>query len=64
VTDKIAVEIQQHELINNAVEQFRDYIASQTLANTVKLVEKVDKSEVNAVEIEENLVTYVRVSKI
>ena len=64
VTDKIAVEIQQHELIDNAVEQFRDYIASQTLANTVKLVEKVDVSEVNAVEIEENLVTYVRVSKI
>jgi isoleucyl-tRNA synthetase len=64
VTDKIAVEIQRHELINSSVENYHDYIASQTLAKSVKLVDKVDVSSVNSVEIEENVITFVSVSKI
>jgi isoleucyl-tRNA synthetase len=64
VTDKIAVDIQQHDLINNAVNRYRDYIASQTLARTVNLVDQVDNADASAVELEENIITYVRVSKI
>jgi isoleucyl-tRNA synthetase len=64
VTDKIAVDIQRHELINSSVENYQDYIASQTLAKSVRLVDKVDVSEVNAIEIEENVITYLKVSKI
>jgi isoleucyl-tRNA synthetase len=64
VTDKIAVEIQLHPLIESAVNQYRDYIASQTLALSVSLVDRLILSESQSVEIEENVMTYVKVSKI
>jgi len=64
VTDKISVEIQEHDLIRGAVKQYSDYIAQQTLAREVTLVERLDISEASAVEIEDNILTYVRVSKI
>jgi isoleucyl-tRNA synthetase len=64
VTDKIGVEIQDHELIRGAVNQYRDYIAQQTLALSVTLVDRLAISEASAVEIEDNIITYVRVSKI
>jgi isoleucyl-tRNA synthetase len=64
VTDKIAVEIQQHDLINVSVERYHEYIGAQTLARSVTLVEKVDAGDGCAVEIDDNLVTWVKVSKI
>jgi len=64
VTDKIAVDIQRHEMINSSVEHFHDYIALQTLARSVRLVDKLDISDANTIEIEENVITYVKVSKI
>jgi isoleucyl-tRNA synthetase len=64
VTDKIAVEIRRHELIDSAVEHFNDYIAAQTLARSVKLVDMTDLSGAQPVEIEENVLTHLRVSKI
>jgi isoleucyl-tRNA synthetase len=64
VTDKIFVEIQLHEEINKSVERFSSYIASQTLAKSVVLADMTDKSEAIAVDIDENLITYIRVSKI
>lgn len=64
VTDKIAVEIQRHETINGSVESFSDYIASQTLAKSVTLVDMKDTAGAHAVEIDENVITHVRVSKI
>ena len=41
VTDKINLEIKKNEAINAAVESFKDYIASQTLANSITLVDEV-----------------------
>jgi isoleucyl-tRNA synthetase len=64
VTDKITVEIQQHPLINASVENFRDYIASQTLARSVKLVDMSDLTDAQAVEIDENVMTHLRIGKI
>ena len=64
VTDKIVVEIRRHDLINAAVEHFRDYIATQTLAKSVVLTDMADVSDAQTVEIEENVITYLRVSKI
>jgi isoleucyl-tRNA synthetase len=64
VTDKIMVEINRHELINSAVERFGDYIASQTLARSVELVDMSDVSNAQAIEIDENVITHLRVSKI
>jgi isoleucyl-tRNA synthetase len=64
VTDKIAVEIQRHDLINAAVEHFKEYIASQTLARWVRLADMTDLSDAQPVEIDEHVMTHVRVSKI
>jgi len=64
VTDKIAVEIQQHEVINSAIKNFGDYIASQTLARSVNLVDMPEGDGAQEVEIEENIFTRIRVSKI
>src|SRR5512133_1488258 len=64
VTDKIMVEIQKHEIINTAIKNFNDYIAAQTLARTVSLVEMPNTEGAQMVDIDENINTYIRVSKI
>jgi isoleucyl-tRNA synthetase len=64
VTDKIIVEIKRQEMIDTAVENFSDYIASQTLARTVRLVDMADTSDAVLIEIDECLKTSIRVSKI
>jgi hypothetical protein len=58
------VEIERHDLINSSVENFSEYIAAQTLAKSVKLVDMTDFSEAQTVEIDENVITHLRVSKI
>jgi len=45
ITDKITVKIEQHHEINTAVEEFKEYIASQVLANSLQLIEKLDNAE-------------------
>ncbi len=64
VTDKIAVEIRHHEVTDQAVENFSDYIASQTLSVSVTLVDMADTEGSIEVEIDENINTRIRVSKI
>ena len=41
ITDKILIDIEQSDNVNAAVEQFKEYISSQVLANKITLVEKV-----------------------
>lgn len=64
VTDKITVEIIRHSAINNAVEQFRDYIAQQTLAVSVDLVDRISGGAMNPVDLDDGVMTHVGVSKI
>jgi isoleucyl-tRNA synthetase len=64
VTDKISVEIQRHEVINHAIEQYKEYIASQTLAVSVNLVEKTDVTGAHAIDLDDSIITYVWVSRI
>jgi len=42
ITDKIKVKIEKLDVINDAVKTYSDYISTQTLANEVVLVDKVD----------------------
>ena len=42
ITDKIRIEIVKHDAINGAVENFGEYIASQTLASSIQLVDSID----------------------
>jgi len=41
VTDKIHLQIQKHDYVNLAVENFKEYIGSQTLASSIVLVDEV-----------------------
>lgn len=61
VTDKVTIQIQKHPDLNEAVEQFRDHIASQTLAESVELADEVDGKEM---EISEGTITKLQVTRI
>jgi isoleucyl-tRNA synthetase len=62
VTDKINIEIQNHTLINDAILNFKDYIASQTLAKNIILVDHIN-SDGKEVEIDEEIRTRLRIQK-
>jgi isoleucyl-tRNA synthetase len=64
ITDKIDVKIQDNSLLRSAISQFGDHIASQTLAKNVSLVSEINIDEASRVEMDDNLVTYIHVSKI
>ncbi|MBO5710441.1 MAG: isoleucine--tRNA ligase, partial [Rikenellaceae bacterium] len=51
VTDKITVEIERHEMLEGAIADYGTYIAQQTLAHNVALVDAVQKP--TAIEIDE-----------
>jgi isoleucyl-tRNA synthetase len=63
VTDKIILEIQKNDAINESVINFKDYIASQTLAEEINLVDLCNESEGKLVEIDNDVETYICVSK-
>ena len=44
ITDKIIIEIQKNEEINEAVDEFSNYIATQTLADSILLKDIVDNA--------------------
>ena len=45
IVDKIVVEIEMRSEINEAVKEYSDYIASQTLADAIRLVEHLDNAQ-------------------
>ena len=63
VTDKIILKIQKNEAINDSVINYKDYIASQTLAEELNLVDSCNETEGKLVEIDNNVETYICVSK-
>ncbi len=64
VTDKIHISILKHSAINKAVEIHRDYIASQTLAKGIELVDFEPKGSVANIEIDTDIITAIKVDKI
>ncbi len=53
VTDKIRVRIDRRPEIEGAVESYRDYIAGQTLALSIDLVEGIDPARATTVDLDE-----------
>ena len=45
ITDKIAIKIEANEHIDDTITEFRSYISSQVLANSLEIVEKLDDFE-------------------
>lgn len=52
VTDRIILKIQKHDFYNLAVESFREYISNQTLASELVMIDQIDESNSNLVEID------------
>ncbi len=63
VTDKIIIDIISQNEIDEAVKIHSDYIKSQVLAEEINIVEKLTSSNINEIEIDEELSTKVTVSK-
>ncbi len=64
VTDKITVRIQPNELTDEAVRDYADYIASQTLATSVSVDPSVTPDGAQSVELDDSLALLVAVKKV
>lgn len=64
VTDKIHLKILNHSEINNAVNNNKDYICSETLAGKLDLVEEMKQNTGVRVELEENVSTLISIQKL
>ena len=65
VTDKIHLNIQKHDLINTAIENHKEYIATQTLAESLNLVDKTEEnSGTKFVEIDNTIQTNIQLRKV
>jgi len=60
ITDKITITLVNNIEINAAVEEFKDYIASQTLASSIQLVDTI--TDTNTLDFEDFLV-HVKITK-
>lgn len=63
VTDKINIEIERQEIIDEAVVSHKSYIGSQTLAVSINLSDKLEQIDAHCVEIDNNISTKLWVSK-
>ena len=63
VTDKIILRIVRHPELDEALDKYRDYIGSQTLAVRVDLVDHSAVNEGKQVEIEKGIETFIQVEK-
>ncbi len=64
VTDKIHLKILNHSEINNAVNNNKDYICSETLAGQLDLVDELKQNEGISVELDEDVSTLISLQKL
>jgi isoleucyl-tRNA synthetase len=62
VTDKIEISIQSHNQIDEAIRKHKDYIGSQTLAESVDLVESLNNNA-DEIEIDKDIKTLIKIEK-
>ncbi len=63
VTDKISVEIQKNDAIDEAVRKHMDYIGSQTLAKKIALVDSLN-NDATEIEIDEEIRTKIKIARL
>ncbi len=61
VTDKINIQIQKHEAVNQSVINYKDYISGQTLATSISLTDHLNESI--EIELEEGLMVKINIKK-
>ena len=64
VTDKIRVDIERHELINDAVDRHGRYIGLQTLADSISLRDRIDNHNSKRVDIDDDVYINIRVTRV
>jgi isoleucyl-tRNA synthetase len=64
VTDKIQVLVEKHELVNDAITNHGQYIGSQTLAESVQMIDKLENNHSKRVEIEEDIFINIKVTRV
>ncbi|MBN1597162.1 MAG: isoleucine--tRNA ligase [Bacteroidales bacterium] len=64
VTDKINIRIKRHKEIVSAIENFGDYIGSQTLAHKIDLVDELTSASSKEVVLDDNTITQIQIDKI
>ena len=63
VTDKIDVRIKDHKVLATAVRNNFDYICSETLATSLKLVSEISEAEAVPVDVNEQVTTTIHITK-
>ncbi len=61
VTDRVVLMIQKHDFYNSAVELFRDYITTQTLASELVMVDQIAAENSQLVEIDTDVEARIQV---
>jgi isoleucyl-tRNA synthetase len=64
VTDKILIEIQHHEAIDEAIIKHKENICLQTLAREIHLAEQLDKSSSKLIELDEDITTRLKITRV
>jgi isoleucyl-tRNA synthetase len=64
VTDKIAIEIVKHDAIFEAVNNHKQYIGSQTLANTINWTDKIMEGSAKEIDFDDEIKILLKISKI
>ena len=64
VTDKISLQIQQHNTINKAIEIHKTYIASETLCSSIQLVDSINDENKKLVDIDADVQTFMAIHKV
>lgn len=64
VTDKIVVNIQKNGVTDQSVNQHKEYIAAQTLAKEINLVDSCNSNDALSVELQEDVVLLLEIEKV
>ena len=64
VTDKIKLSIGKHDYLNKAVEIHKDYIATQTLAESLELSDCLTEENAKLVEIDKGVESFIKIEKV
>jgi isoleucyl-tRNA synthetase len=63
VTDRIVITIEKNENIETVVERFNSYICSETLANSIQIVDKLEGDNLLEDELTDNVNVRMKITK-
>ena len=64
VTDRIKLRIAKHEEYNTAVENHKEYICAQTLADVLELTDSINSANAKEVEIDKDVMALIEIEKV